>query len=256
MPSYDRVLKLDSHCHGLTTGVPEDNGFALYTRVKASKAAIIPQSISFNDASVIPLALDTAAVGLYKWFGLPMPSHEPKPTGKTIVLWGGSSSVGILVTQLCAASGVNVVSLASSKNHELCKSVGAKACVDYKSSSAVDEVVQAVGKDDFIGLYDAISEKASFEPGLKILGKLGGGHLAAVLPVTVDVPSNVTAHQVFGIDEMTHPIWENFVSKALETGQLKCLPHPVVKGKGLEGVEAAMDANRQGLSAQKAVVEL
>ncbi|GAB7362959.1 hypothetical protein MBLNU230_g3255t1 [Neophaeotheca triangularis] len=253
----DRVT---AHCHGLTTQVPEDNAFALYTRVKAGKTAAIPSSLSYNDACVIPLALDTAAVGLYKSFGLPQPSHSPKPAGKTVVLWGGSSSVGILVTQLAAASGIDVVSLASAKNHELCKSVGAKAVVDYKSATVVDDVVKAV-KDlpssEFVGLYDAISEKeASQDPSMQILSKLGGGHYAAVLPISAEVPANVKTHQLFGIDESTHPIWENWVEKALESGQLKCLPPPVVKGKGLQGVEAAMDANRQGLSAQKAVVEL
>ena len=95
----------------------------------ASTTAVIPSSISFADAAVLPLAFDTAAVGLYATaeghFGLPFPSLNPSPIGKSIVVWGGSSSVGVVTIQLAVASGVKVITVASPRNFDLCKKCGA-----------------------------------------------------------------------------------------------------------------------------------
>lgn len=79
---------------------------------------------------MIPLALDTAAVGLYSptsdgYFELPYPSFKPSPSGKTIIVWGGSSSVGALTIQLAVASGAKVVTTASSHNFDFVKGLGA-----------------------------------------------------------------------------------------------------------------------------------
>lgn len=107
-----------------------EGGFQLYSSAKADKSAIIPQSVSFAEGSVIPLALDTAAVGLYTsasdgGLGLPYPSLKPSSSGKTIFVWGGSSSVGALTIQLAVASGAKVVTTASKHNFEFCKKCGA-----------------------------------------------------------------------------------------------------------------------------------
>ena len=107
-----------------------EGGFQLYSNSKAAKAAILPQSVSFTEGTVLPLALDTAAVGLYTptsegGLGLQYPSLKPSPSGKTIFLWGGSSSVGALVTQLAVASGAKVVTTASKHNFDFCKKCGA-----------------------------------------------------------------------------------------------------------------------------------
>lgn len=102
----------------------------LLGQAKAAKSAIIPSSVSFAQGSVLPLALDTAAVGLYTatsegGLGLPLPSLNPSSSGKTIFVWGGSSSVGALVIQLAVASGAKVVATASKHNFDLLKSWGA-----------------------------------------------------------------------------------------------------------------------------------
>lgn len=59
----DRVL---GHVHSLLTGDPKDGGFQLYSRVAATNTVKIPDSLSFKEAAVLPLAINTAADGLYK----------------------------------------------------------------------------------------------------------------------------------------------------------------------------------------------
>ncbi|KAK3107945.1 hypothetical protein LTR53_018003, partial [Teratosphaeriaceae sp. CCFEE 6253] len=235
----------------------------LYSRVKAGKAAVLPKSITYAAGSVLPLALDTAAVGLYsdgdKGLGLPPPSLDPKPSGKVLVLWGGSSSVGALVTQLAVASGVKVITTASTHNFGFCKDAGASEVFDYKSLSVVDDVVAAVKSTgaEFVGLYDAISlPDDSYKYTLPIVEKLGGGVLSIVLPPPENAPKGVKPAGVFGINDMTHGIWEDYVTPALEAGKLRCLPPPQVVGKGLEAVQAGLDANKKGVSAKKVVIEL
>lgn len=130
--------------------------------------------------------------------------------------------------------------------------------VSYKSSSAADDIVSAVKSagGDFVGVYDAISLPESFAINLPVLEKLGGGQLPTVLPGPENVPSNVKTGTVFAINPVTHPLWKDFMLPALEMGSLKCLPEPMVVGKGLEKVEEACQANKKGVSAKKVVVEL
>jgi NADPH:quinone reductase-like Zn-dependent oxidoreductase len=230
---------------------------------------------------VIPLALDTAAVGLYSsgdaGFGLSLPSLSPKPSGKTIVVWGGSSSVGALAIQLAVASGAKVVTTASSHNFDFVKKAyvavpvmrldpwltiirsGATEAFDYKKDSVIDDVVNAVKSvgGEFAGLYDAISlEEDSYKYTVPIVEKLGGGVLSVVLSPPKDVPSSVKPANVFGINELTHQIWEEYVTQALQDGKLRPIPEPLIVGKGLESVQAGLDANKKGVSAKKVVVEL
>ena len=116
--------------------------------------------------------------------------------------------------------------------------------------------VKAAG-GDFVGCYDAISlQDQSYKYVLPMLEKLGGGNLAVVLPPPENPPSSVKSAHVFGINKMTHPLWADYVTKALEGGQLKCLPEPLVVGKGLESVQKGLDENKKGVSAKKVVVEL
>ena len=255
------------HCISLVNSKPEYGGFQLYTAVVAAKTAKIPASVSFSEGSVIPLAFDTAAVGLYSpvsdgFLGLPLPSFTPSSSGKTIVIWGGSSSVGALAIQLAASSGVKVVAVASKRNFDFCKNLGASEVLDYNNKdSIVDDVVSAVKKvgGTFAGVYDAISiQDQSYDFTAPIVEKLGGGSLATVLPPPGQdkLPGNVKAGNVFGVSEMTHQMWADFIPKALASGQLKCVPEPLIVGKGLESVQKGLDKNKEGVSAKKVVIEL
>ncbi|TKA80128.1 hypothetical protein B0A55_03318 [Friedmanniomyces simplex] len=258
----DRVT---GHTISLLTQDPQDGAFQLYSRLKAGKTAHLPASIPFTAGAVIPLALDTAAVGLYspssgaKGLGLPPPSLNPKPSGQTLICWGGSSSVGALVIQLAVASGAKVIATSSPHNFDFCRSAGASEVIDYKSPSVIPDLIAAVQKTggEFAGVYDTISlPQDSYAHTLPLLEKLGGGILAFVLAPPENPPSGVKPAHVFGVNEMTHPIWEDYVTPALEGGKLRCLPPPQVVGKGLGAVQAGLEANKKGVSAKKVVIEL
>ncbi|KAL7752932.1 hypothetical protein RI367_001382 [Sorochytrium milnesiophthora] len=263
----DRVI---GHTIGLLSGRPQDGAFALYSTVQANKAAILPDNIPFTDGVVLPLALETAVGGLFlkepipvmggafmPALALPYPSLKDAPqTGKTLVVYGGSSSVGTATTQLASAAGVKVIAIAGKSNADLCKRCGAAEVFDHKDPTFVDKVVQAVGTTGFVGVYDAISTAETYPNSLAILAKLGGGQLACVGPPPSDLPSNVKAGFVFGINDAATPVWTEYVTPALESGKLHCLPKPTVVGKGLEQLNDALKKLKAGVSATKLVIEL
>ena len=248
----------------LYTQKPKHGGFALYTAVDQARAAVIPQNVSFAKGSVMPLALNTAAMGLYGptdkgFLGLPQPSLTPSNSNKVIVVWGGASSVGALAIQLAVGSGVKVIATASSRNHSLVKSWGATEVFDYSSKTVAEDIIKAVQASggEFAGVYDAISKDYSYEHVLPIVEKLGGGNIAIVLgPPEKDVPGNVKLGAVFAPADMYHSIWENYATPALEQGRLKAAPEPMVVGKGLDRLQEAMEIHKKGVSAKKVVVEL
>lgn len=244
----------------------------MYTVVPASKAAILPDEISFTDGVVVPFALEAAVCALSlkepgvalpgvptPALGLPYPSIKSiSPLGKTLVVYGGSSSAGSMTTQIAAAAGIHVLSIAGAHNLDLAKQCGAAAVFDHKDQSLVDKVVEAVRESggDFIGIFDAISEPTTFPNDLAILARLGGGHLACTHPPPSEVPENVKAGMLFAVNDIATPVWEHYITPALKDRKLKCLPAPTVVGKGLEHIQAALDKSKAGVSATKLVVEL
>lgn len=256
------MMRYYRHALSLGTQKPQDGGFQLYTNILSAVAAKIPDSLSFTKAAVLPLAINTAGHGLYStkegFFGFPLPSLDPKPLGKTIVIWGGSSSVGALAIQLATASGAKVVSIASKRNHAFVKSLGASEVLDYNDPSIVDDVVKAVKAvgGEYAGIYDAISTPDSFKHVVPLAEKFGGGIVATTLPPPTDAPASITFGNVFAIDESTHALWQTFVPQALEQGKLKAVPEPLVVGKGLESIQAGLEKSKEGVSAQKVMVEL
>ena len=257
----DRVT---GHAISLATQDSRNGAFQLYTCVPETVASKIPDNLSYNEAVVLPLALDTAAAGLYGtrkdgFMGLEYHTLTPTQSGKTLVIYGASSSVGALAIQLAVASGVYVIAVASEHNHAFCKSLGASETFDYKSSSAVDDIYKAIKASEprnFLGVYDTISNADSYKITVPVLEKAGAGNLAVTLPGPEKVSEAVKVGNVFGISEVTHPVWADYVPEALKQGKLKAVPEPLVIGKGLESLQKGCDKNKAGVSAKKVVIEL
>jgi NADPH:quinone reductase-like Zn-dependent oxidoreductase len=217
---------------------------------------------------VIPLAIMTAAVGLFPedQLNLPFPSSKPSPQN-TVLIWGGSGSVGTFAVQLARASGAYVIATASKKNHEYVLSLGADEVFDYKSPTVVDDIVNAIktkGVQSFIGSYDTISSPETVLANAEIVKRTKGvGKVVATLPTPDSgLPDGVTVTVIFAgtllfkDKALAHKLFKEWLPKALEDGTIKPKPDPEVVGKGLEAVDKAMDLGRKGVSAKKIVVSL
>lgn len=241
----------------------------MFSVVLEAKAALLPASISYTAAAVLPLALETAVAGLMLQepgvgvfnlatpaLALPLPQLQSKPSGKAVVIYGASSSVGSMATQLARAAGVKVIALASPKNFDLVKQCGAAMVFDYKDPGVLDKVASALEGEALAGVYDTISTEKTYKFNLELLEKLGGGQLATTHPPPKDTPSNVQASMVLGVTDDAAAVWTDFVTPALQSGLLQCLPKQEIVGRGLEALQAGLNKSKGGVSATKLVIEL
>ena len=120
--------------------------FQLYTVLVDHMTSPIPPTLSFEQAAVLPLALSTAACGLFlqDQLALSLPTiPHPKPRGKTLLIWGGATSVGCNAIQLAVAAGYEVITTSSPQNFELMKKLGASQVFDYKSKTVIPDITGA-----------------------------------------------------------------------------------------------------------------
>lgn len=283
----DRVM---GHAVGMDpkTNKSSEGAFQEYTVVRANMASPIPSSMSYEDACVLPLCLSTAACGLFQkdYLALPYPTVSPKPNGKTLLVWGGSTSVGSNAIQLGVASGHEVITTASPKNFDYVKKLGAVAVFDYRSPTVVKDIINAFRNREAAGAI-AIG-KGSLKACIKILAASKGRKFVA--QATVDFPEEMPSSTIgwvsagmsvtwfsvsmalkskvqrvgtkfiFGSDlmanEVSRAIYEDYLPAALAEGKYIAAPEPQVVGKGLEYIQEALDLNKKGVSAKKVVVTL
>jgi NADPH:quinone reductase-like Zn-dependent oxidoreductase len=276
----DRVL---GHCISLTTGNNAHAGFQNYSILPEITVSPIPDSLSFEQAAVVPLGLSTAAAALYQkgFLNLPYPkTGSTKSSGKSILIWGGSSSVGGNAIQLAVASGVQVVATCSKRNFDYVKGLGATHVFDYNSDSVIDEIVEALQGTKFAGVFDSISEENTWKACGAVAEKLGGGIVAGTLgaPKGINLGKGVSAKDgksrcvslydmancnlVFAVTialqepDVGNAIYRDFLPGALKSGQFKAKPDPKVAGHGLEKIQDGFEALKKGVSAVKVVVTL
>ena len=244
-------------------GFSYNNGFKDYVTLNNILAAKIPDSLSFNDASVFPLCITAASFGLFgkNFLALPSPTLNPTRTGKSVLIWGGSSAVGGNAIQLVKAAGFEVVTTCSSRNFDYVKSLGADKAFDYNSPSLTNDVATELDKGTCVGIYMAAGKVAeACQVSLKSKQKLFVASSNPIMPG--DAPEGVEAKMVIGSggDEMfaeTIPItFGGFFAEALAKGAYKVAPSPqVVPKKGLEGIQEGLDILKKGVSATKLIVE-
>ncbi|KAJ5155840.1 hypothetical protein N7492_008643 [Penicillium capsulatum] len=253
----DRVV---GHAVGMATKRDQDNAFQSYTILQANMVSELPDNISYEDAAVLPLGFSTAACGLFQpeYLGLQLPSEPRRPTGHALLVWGGAGSVGSNAIQLAVAAGYDVFTTASPKNFEHVKRLGASQVFDYNSPSVVEDIVDALQGKTLAGAMDCIGFAAT-PLTVEVVKSQGGGFVATVKG-GFQPPQGVSVKGVFGTtlkdNHVGKAVYEDFLPKALKSGSFVPAPSPLVVGKGLENIQAAVDLQAKGTSAQKVVVTL
>ncbi|PYI24789.1 GroES-like protein [Aspergillus violaceofuscus CBS 115571] len=96
------------------------------------------RNISREQASTEPLAAATAWLALFSKDYLSIDRNQQK--GISVLVWGGSSSVGLYAIQLATMYGLEVITTCSPKHAELVRSYGARHAFDYKDDQVVDKI--------------------------------------------------------------------------------------------------------------------
>ncbi len=131
--------------------------YADYVSVPASELAMKPQGIGHVQAAGAPMSLLTAWQFLVE-LGHDAPNpfqsfrHTPVPLeGRTVLVNGAGGGVGHFAVQIARWRGARVIAVASSRNEELMRELGADEFIDYTKIAAetavknVDLVIDAVG---------------------------------------------------------------------------------------------------------------
>lgn len=172
--------------------------FQLFSSAVENSIAKLPDNVSYAEASVLPLAISTAASALFQadTLALPCPQINPKPTGKVVLVWGGSSSVGACAIQLVLGAGFDVALTASSHNLEYCKTLGAKYVFDHAKDGVVEDIMTALKGLDFGGAFCAILNPDAIKQCAQVASELGGHKfvstvLPPAMPLQDGLPSDV-----------------------------------------------------------------
>ena len=291
-------FKVGDRVVGTATGMDKERNsaaegaFQLYTLVLAHMASVIPDGLSFEAACVLPLGLSTAASGLFgaDQLGLSGPEVNPKDQGQTVLIWGGSSSVGCNAIQLAKAAGYRVVTTASPRNFEMVKGLGAAEVFDHGNPTVVEDIIKALAGRHVAGAL-AMGEGSA----MACIGVLGhcegnrhvalatfplkfdtlperpgfGAVLTRVLPMVLvggggmwlrakrlGVKISVIYGTGLANTDLSRVIFDAFLPQALQSGAFVPAPAPMVVGHGLAAIQTGFDRHRQGVSAAKVVVTL
>ena len=286
----DRVLGYAAGAdrgHGSAEG-----GFQTFVILKTHMASEMPATLSFAAASVLPLGLSTAATALFEpdCLALDRPGAALRSTSKTVLIWGGSTSVGSNAIQLAVAAGYDVITTASPRNFGYVKQLGARLAFDYASKSVVADIVAALqGRQlagalaigpgsaakclDIVGASEGRRFVAMATPPASFDHVPSGkGRLLALLPTLMRsgigfaslaikaLLSRADTKFVWGSallnTNLGPEIFENFLPAALADGRFRAAPDPIVVGHGLDQIPLALDRQLKGISAGKLVVTL
>ncbi|KAI0050795.1 dehydrogenase [Auriscalpium vulgare] len=253
---------------GFVKGAEGPSGaFSEYLVGSAKYAVIpIPAGWSFEDAAQIGVAGLTAVLALWEGnTGLPTPL-APTTTPFPILVYGGSSAVGIYAIQFAKLAGLRVLATASSRNFDVLKDYGADEVFDYKDPEVSQKIRAATG-GKLRHAVDTISEGSS---GAIIAAAFGedGGHIGQILPYS-SPEENVTVKFVLGyrlLGEDFELPWPfkatpeyrehsekigKFLAQILALGKVKPMPKLILP-KGLASVQEGFDYMTSGkVSAQK-----
>ncbi|RJE24497.1 Alcohol dehydrogenase GroES-like domain protein [Aspergillus sclerotialis] len=245
-------------------GSPDHGAFQKYTLAQSEAVIPLPDSLSFEQGAVFPLAVLTALTA-WTTIGIPLQTRYAPADKQAVLIWGASSSVGTFAVQSAKTLGFTIYATASPQHHDLVKKLGAHAVFDYKAGDVVSQIVSAVKKDG-VRLHTAhCVVDGALQPTLDILKETKGDAPAKVvhsafLPeghptldntqITFNFPSMDEVARIQHMKEVFH----GWLNPGLQSGAVVPSPNIQIEGGGLAGVHAALDKLKGGVSGTKIVV--
>ncbi|GAC73951.1 zinc-binding oxidoreductase [Moesziomyces antarcticus T-34] len=254
----------------------DSSTFQQYVKMPAALLAKTPKKVSDEQAATFWVAGMVVATGFYHKSGMSLspPWNADGASvgkGKTAVILGGSSSVGQYAIQFAKLSGFDHIVTSSSATHfDHLKSLGATTVLDRSQATTAEAFVKAIPSDSSVDfVYDTISSPSTQLLGVQILQALKGGKVLVVMPADEkaakqseekDLP-DTSVVAILGIG--SHPEYR-YISEPLaahlggENGYVAkgdvTLNRPMVVEGGLNAVEKALKANKDGVSGVKVII--
>lgn len=243
---------------------PDRGSFAEYLKIPGDLAWKPPSSVSDEEATTFGVSAVTAMLALNVRLSVPWIDKSPV-TGKSdtpILIYSGATAAGLYAIQLAKLAGLKVVTTASPRSHDLVKEYGADDVFDYRSPTAVEDIIRAYPNID--RAMDCFSEGGSTEFCAKVLHNSRGRVVTLLDPGKTDIDGVeidfMLAYSVFNQEfQWLPPFGPKFARKPADhealrrfygalsdiSKQLKTPPLKKIDG-GLEGLPAGLDLLRQG----------
>ena len=144
-------LRIGDEVYGEAPGA-----FAEYVVASTERVGAKPANLTFEQAAAIPLAANTALIGLRDVAKL--------QAGQHVLINGAAGGVGTFAVQLGKALGAEVTGVCSTRNVELVRSLGADEVIDYTSTDfsrtggQYDVVLDLVGNRSLTALRRVLSD--------------------------------------------------------------------------------------------------
>lgn len=106
------------------TGQYRKGAMAQFVSARTADLLPMPEALSFEDASTLPLAGLTAWQALIRYGKLAQ--------GERVLIHGGAGGVGTFAIQIARWAGAHVVTTAASGDADLCRRLGADEAIDYE----------------------------------------------------------------------------------------------------------------------------
>ena len=135
-----------------------DGAFAEFACVPRGQVARKPVNLTFEEAAAVPLAANTALMGLR--------DAADVQAGQRVLVNGASGGVGTFAVQLAKAFGAHVTGVCSTRNVDLVRRLGADAVVDYTrddftATGPYDVVFDLVGNRSLTALRRAATPRGT-----------------------------------------------------------------------------------------------
>jgi NADPH:quinone reductase-like Zn-dependent oxidoreductase len=143
-----------------------NGAFAEYVAVPDGQVDLKPASLTFEQAAAIPLAGNTALMGV-RDVGRVQP-------GQRVLINGASGGVGLFAVQIAKAYGAEVTAVCSARNADLARSAGADHVIDYRTQDFTrgGELHDLVF--DLVGNHRLGALRRSLKPGGQVVLSGGG----------------------------------------------------------------------------------
>ncbi len=186
----------------------QEGTYAELVAVRARQSAQKPRSLSFEEASGLPLVGLTAYQVIHD-------ALELQP-GETMLVNRAAGGVGCLAVQLGRIAGARVIGVASAGKHELLRELGASECFDYRDTDPLAAVREA-HPEGIDAVFDIVGGE-TLERSSEVLRR-GGRVVSIVQPSDAEgfARQGMSASYVFVLPDgdQLHEL-----SKLAETGEL------------------------------------
>ncbi|KAF9870974.1 hypothetical protein CkaCkLH20_11646 [Colletotrichum karsti] len=273
----DKVHKLNKgdSVAGLIWGgeIKGVGGYSEYTVADNDISFRVPKNITPEEAATLPLASMTAWLALFSKDCLAIPRDSGHDA--SVLIWGGSSSVGLYAIQIAALHGFKVITTCSPRHFDMVKYLGAKHAFDYHDDGVVDSIRNAAPGLKYV--FDTIGNKSSSGLASQAIDESGGG-LCTVRPGKANTEEVTKQTEVTDVlvwtaflkdhrygdfhwpaHEEDHKLGTEFFEKLpgwVEEGKIRPNKPKIIPG-GLDGVTKGFQEYRDGdISATKLVYKL